>query len=149
MLPAGLLGDRYGRKRVMLIALALFGLGSAACALAPSAGAFIAARVLLGLAGAGVIVMALSALTVLFSEEERPKAVGIWAAANFLACRSVRFSAAGCSRTTGGAGCSSSTCRSRWSAVAAIAPWCPESRAAERPGLDPVGVALRSRASSR
>jgi len=85
MLPMGLLGDRYGRKKVMLIALALFGAGSAACAFAPSAGAFIAARAVLGLAGAGVIVMALSALTVLFTEEERPRAVGIWAAANFLA----------------------------------------------------------------
>src|SRR6266536_2791424 len=85
MLPAGLLGDRYGRKKVMLVALALFGAGSAACAYAPSAGAFIAARVVLGLAGAGVIVMALSALTVLFTREERPRAVGIWAAANFLA----------------------------------------------------------------
>jgi len=85
MLPAGLLGDRYGRKTVMLGSLALFGAGSAACALSPSAGAFIAARVVLGLAGAGIIVMALSALTVLFSEEERPRAVGIWGAANFLA----------------------------------------------------------------
>ncbi len=84
MLPAGLLGDRYGRKKVMLIALALFGAGSAACAYAPSAGAFIAARLVLGLAGAGIVVMALSALTVLFTEEERPRAVGIWAAANFL-----------------------------------------------------------------
>src|SRR5256885_17134841 len=83
-LLAGLLGDRYGRKKVMLIALALFGIGWAACAYAPSAGAFIAARVLLGLAGSGVIVMALSALTVLFTREERPRAVGIWAAANFL-----------------------------------------------------------------
>src|SRR2546430_12076218 len=70
MLPAGLLGDRYGRKTVMLGALALFGAGSAACAYAPSAGAFIAGRVVLGLAGAGVIVMALSALTVLFTKEE-------------------------------------------------------------------------------
>jgi DHA2 family multidrug resistance protein-like MFS transporter len=85
MLPAGLLGDRYGRKKVMLVALALFGAGSAVCAYAPSAGAFIAARVVLGIAGAGVIVMALSALTVLFTKEERPRAVGIWAAANFLA----------------------------------------------------------------
>ncbi len=84
MLPAGLLGDRYGRKKVMLIALALFGAGSAACAYAPSAGAFIAARLILGMAGAGIVVMALSALTVLFNEEERPRAVGIWAAANFL-----------------------------------------------------------------
>ena len=85
VLPAGLLGDRYGRKRVMLASLALFGAGSAACALARSPGEFLAARAVLGLAGAGVIVMAVTALTVLFSEEERPKAVGIWAAANFLA----------------------------------------------------------------
>src|SRR5205814_2136779 len=85
MLPAGLLGDRYGRKKVLLLSLAVFGAGSAACAYAPSAGAFIAARMVLGLAGAGIIVMALSALTVLFTEEERPRAVGIWAAANFLA----------------------------------------------------------------
>jgi EmrB/QacA subfamily drug resistance transporter len=85
MLPAGLLGDRYGRKSVMLVALSLFGAASAACAYAPSAGVFIAARVLLGAAGAAVIVMALSALTVLFSEAERPRAVGVWAAANFLA----------------------------------------------------------------
>src|SRR2546430_7120816 len=85
MLPAGLLGDRYGRKRLMLGALGLFAVGSAACALAPSAGAFLVARLVLGLAGAGVIVMAVSALTVLFSREERPRAVAIWAAANLLA----------------------------------------------------------------
>src|SRR5215831_17503309 len=68
MLPMGLLGDRYGRKKVMLVALALFGAGSAACAYAPTPGAFIAARAVLGVAGAGIIVMALSALTVLFTE---------------------------------------------------------------------------------
>jgi EmrB/QacA subfamily drug resistance transporter len=85
MLPAGLLGDRYGRKKVMLISLALFGLGSVACAASGTSAGFIAARVLLGCAGAGVIVMALSALTVLFSERERPKAIGVWSAANFLA----------------------------------------------------------------
>ena len=85
MLPIGLLGDRFGRKKVMLAALLLFGAGSAACAYAPSAGAFIAARIVLGLAGAGIVVMAVSALTVLFTEQERPRAVGIWGAANFLA----------------------------------------------------------------
>ena len=85
MLPAGLLGDRFGRRLVMLAALALFGAGSAACAFAPSASAFIAARLVLGLAGAGIVVMALSALTVMFDEAERPRAVGVWAAANFLA----------------------------------------------------------------
>src|SRR5215813_3099980 len=62
MLPAGLLGDRYGRKRVLLTSLLLFGAGSAASAYAPSPAAFIAARAVLGLAGAGIIVMVLSAL---------------------------------------------------------------------------------------
>ena len=85
MLPVGLLGDRIGRRKVMLGALALFGLGSLACAYSTGVGQFIAARVLLGVAGAGIIVMALSALTVLFTKQERPKAVGVWAAANFVA----------------------------------------------------------------
>ena len=61
MLPAGLLGDRYGRKKVLVISLALFGAGSVACAYSTSVAEFMAARVLVGLAGAGLIVMALSA----------------------------------------------------------------------------------------
>lgn len=84
MLPAGLLGDRYGRKAVMLGGLVLFALGSAGCAYAPGPEAFIAARVVLGLAGAALIVIALSVLTVLFDESERPRAIGIWGAANFV-----------------------------------------------------------------
>jgi DHA2 family multidrug resistance protein-like MFS transporter len=141
MLPAGLLGDRFGRKKVMLVALLLFGAGSAACAYAPTAGAFIAARFVLGLAGAGIVVMALSALTVLFTEEERPRAVGVWAAANFLALPigpllggwllthywwgwvfllNVPVAVVGL--------------------IAALA-LVPESRSPQRPGLDPVGMA--------
>ena len=141
MLPAGLLGDRYGRKRVMLASLALFAVGSVACAYAPSAGAFIAARLLLGLAGAGVIVLAVSALAVLFSEEERPKAVGIWAAANFLALP-IGPILGGWLLTHFWWG---------WvflmnapvALVGLIATFAlvPESRAAQRPGLDPLGMA--------
>jgi len=85
MLPAGLLGDRYGHKKVYLISLALFAVGSAACAFSTTVDEFMAARVILGFAGAGVIVMSISSLTVLFSTEERPKAVGILGAGNFLA----------------------------------------------------------------
>jgi EmrB/QacA subfamily drug resistance transporter len=85
MLPAGLLGDRYGRKTVLIAALAVFGVMSVACAFAPSSTAFIAARTILGVAGAALIVMSLSVVTVLFSETERPRAMGIWAAGNFLA----------------------------------------------------------------
>jgi DHA2 family multidrug resistance protein-like MFS transporter len=142
MLPVGLLGDRFGRKRVMLPSLALFAVGSAACAYSTSPGAFIAARALLALAGAGVIVMALSALTVLFSEEERPKAVGVWAAANFLALP--------IGPILGGWLLS----HYWWGWVfilnipvallglAAVALLVPDTRAEEKPGLDLGGVAL-------
>jgi EmrB/QacA subfamily drug resistance transporter len=84
MLPAGLLGDRLGRKKVMAGALLLFALASAGCAISRTPEEFIAARVVLGLAGAPLIVMAISALAVLFTEEERPRAVGVWAAVNFV-----------------------------------------------------------------
>ncbi|HTZ09302.1 MAG TPA: MFS transporter, partial [Acidimicrobiales bacterium] len=70
MLPAGLMGDRYGRKKVMLLSLVLFAVGSLACASSRTPTEFIGARILLGFAGAGLVVMAVSALTVLFSEEE-------------------------------------------------------------------------------
>jgi DHA2 family multidrug resistance protein-like MFS transporter len=142
MLPAGLLGDRYGHKRVLVIALALFGVGSLACAFSTSVGEFLAARVLLGLAGAGVIVMAISALTVLFSKEERPKAVGIWAAANFLSLP-IGPILGGWLLTNFWWG---------WvflinapvAAVGVIAllTLVPESRASERPGIDLIGVVL-------
>ncbi len=84
MLPAGFLGDRFGQKTVMAAALVLFALGSLGCAYAPDAAVFIAARIAVALAGAAATVVALSVLTTLFSEEERPRAVGIWGAANFL-----------------------------------------------------------------
>jgi EmrB/QacA subfamily drug resistance transporter len=77
MIPSGMLGDRFGRKRVLLISLGIFGLGSVACAYAASAGQFIAARALLGVGAAAILPMVLSALPVLFSEDERPKAIAV------------------------------------------------------------------------
>src|SRR5260370_20192876 len=62
MLPAGLLGDRYGRKKVMIVALAFFGAGSVACAYAPSGCALLAAPVVLWSAGAGAVCRCLSVL---------------------------------------------------------------------------------------
>ncbi|ALE06408.1 multidrug MFS transporter [Arthrobacter sp. ERGS1:01] len=142
MLPAGLLGDAFGRKRLLLTALGLFGLGSAACAFATTTAEFIVARMVLGLAGAAIVVMVLAAFTVLFTEEERPKAIGVWAAANFLALP--------LGPILGGW----MLTRFWWGwvflvniPVAALglvvaAFLVPESRAADRPGLDPVGVSL-------
>ena len=59
---------------ILLAALVLFGAGSLAVAYAPSPAAFIAARVLLGVGAAAIIPLSLSALTVLFTPRERPRA---------------------------------------------------------------------------
>jgi EmrB/QacA subfamily drug resistance transporter len=84
MLPAGMLGDRYGRKRVLLIALVLFLLSSAACAYSASVGELIAARAILGVGAAAIFPLALSVLPVLFSKKELPKAIAVMASANMI-----------------------------------------------------------------
>ena len=81
LLPAGLLGDRFGRKRLLLGALALFGVASLACAYASSSGMLTAARVVLGLSAAFLMPLSMAVLPVLFSDEERPRALGIWVTA--------------------------------------------------------------------
>src|ERR1700722_311209 len=84
ILPAGLLGDRYGRKRMLLVALVLFGASSLACAYASSTGELIAARAVLGVGAAAIFPLALSVLPVLFTQEERPKAVAAIAGSTML-----------------------------------------------------------------
>ncbi len=84
ILPAGLFGDRYGRKRLMLISLVLFGVSSAACAYATSVGELIAARAVLGIGAAVIFPLALSVIPVLFAPEERQRAVVAISAATML-----------------------------------------------------------------
>jgi EmrB/QacA subfamily drug resistance transporter len=85
LLPAGLLGDRFGRKRLLLGALLLFAAASLGCAYVTSAGALVAARAVLGLGAAFVLPLALSVLPVLFPEHERQRAVTISVGATVLA----------------------------------------------------------------
>ncbi len=84
LLPAGLLGDRYGRKRLLTWALVLFGISSLACAYSTSTGELITARVALGLAAAVITPLALAVLPVMFNPDERPKAIAIVGGATFL-----------------------------------------------------------------
>lgn len=77
----GALGDRYGRKRILVIGLCIFGPASAACAYAPSAGALIGLRSLMGIGGAAVLPVTLAIITVVFPPHERGKAIGAWAGA--------------------------------------------------------------------
>ena len=77
----GVLGDRYGRKRVLLIGLVVFGVASAACAFAESSAYLIAFRALMGVGGAAVLPTTLAIITVVFPPHERGKAIGAWAGA--------------------------------------------------------------------
>jgi MFS transporter, DHA2 family, multidrug resistance protein len=84
MLPAGMLGDRLGRKKVLLAALVLFGASSAACAYASGVGELIAARAVLGIGAAAIFPLSLSVIPVLFAPEERQKAIALMASATFI-----------------------------------------------------------------
>jgi len=84
LLPAGMIGDRYGRKRCLILSLILFGAASIACALSDSAEMLIAMRAFLGLGAAFLIPLSMSVLPVLFKDEERSKAMTVWATANML-----------------------------------------------------------------
>jgi DHA2 family multidrug resistance protein-like MFS transporter len=144
LLPGGLLGDRLGRKKVLLVSLVIFGGASAWCAFSVSAGELIAARALLGLGAAALLPLSLSVLPVMFAEEERPKAVAalmvttvvaypigpilggwllthFWWGSVFLINLPVSVLA-----------------------LAAVALFLPESRSAARPRVDAGGIALSS-----
>lgn len=76
----GALGDRYGRKRLFLVGVTIFTLGSIACALSGSDQALIGFRVLQGVGGAGMLALTLSIITETFPKETRAGAIGTWAA---------------------------------------------------------------------
>jgi EmrB/QacA subfamily drug resistance transporter len=78
LLPAGAIGDRYGRKGILIAGLALFALASAAVLFVDSPGALIAIRGILGVAAAMVMPVTLSIITTVFPPHERGKAVGTW-----------------------------------------------------------------------
>ncbi|WP_121700923.1 MFS transporter, partial [Streptomyces sp. E5N298] len=77
----GTLGDRVGRRRVLLLGYALFGVASALAALADNAQLLIVARALLGVGGAMIMPATLSILRQVFPDRrERAMAIGIWSA---------------------------------------------------------------------
>ena len=78
IVTAAALGDRFGRRRLFVLGLALFTLSSAACALAPSSTALIAARTVQGLGAAIITPLALTLLAAAFPPERRGVVVGIF-----------------------------------------------------------------------
>jgi EmrB/QacA subfamily drug resistance transporter len=78
IITAAALGDRFGRRLIFNLGLALFTIASGACALAPNASELIAARTVQGLGGAIVLPLSLTILTTAFPAERRGTIVGIY-----------------------------------------------------------------------
>ena len=77
----GVLGDRLGRKKILIIGLVLFAAASAVCAFSVSSGMLIGFRAVMGIGGAAVMPTTLAIITVVFPPHERGKAIGAWAGA--------------------------------------------------------------------
>jgi EmrB/QacA subfamily drug resistance transporter len=144
LLFGGALGDRFGRRRLFLVGVAIFGGGSLGCALVHSTGPLISARAVMGLGAAFLMPATLSIIAATFSGHRRARAIGIWAG-------------------VGGIGTAAGPLLGGWLlqhfwwgsvflinvpvAVLALLGGLlaiSESRAVNRPSLDPIGVVLSS-----
>src|SRR3954470_18463794 len=85
LLTGAALGDRFGRRRVFSIGVAIFTAASAAAAMAPTIGALDAARAVQGLGGALVMPLTLTILSAAVPKERRGLALGIWGGISGLA----------------------------------------------------------------
>jgi len=79
LLPVGAIGDRWGRKPILMVGLVAFCVTNLASAFATDPGMLIALRVLAGVAAAMVMPVTLSVITTSFPREEQAKAIGTWA----------------------------------------------------------------------
>jgi MFS family permease len=146
LITAGRLGDRYGRRRMFSLGLALFTLASAACGVAPGAGALVAARLVQGLAASLMTPQVLSIIGVVYQGEERVKALSAFGMTMGLAAVGGQL--------IGGALVQADPAGLGWRtcflinlpigvAALALAPrLVPESRAERASGLDSVGTLL-------
>ncbi len=80
LLTAGTLGDRFGRRRVLLLGLAMLAGGAIASSLATNAAQLVLTRGVMGAAAAFIMPATLSMITNIFEEHERPKAIATWSA---------------------------------------------------------------------
>jgi len=85
VVTVGRLGDMFGRRRVFLTGLAAFSAGLLLAALAPAVEVLIAARVVQGAGAAGMLTLSLALVSSVFSDADRPRAMGIWAGISALA----------------------------------------------------------------
>ena len=75
----GIVGDRFGRKKILMTGMVLFGIASVLCAYAQSPGELIATRAFMGFAGAAIMPATLAIIANVFEPREQAKAIGMWA----------------------------------------------------------------------
>jgi EmrB/QacA subfamily drug resistance transporter len=78
ILLGGALGDRYGRRRIFVLGVVWFAVGSLLCGIAPSGGVLVAARALQGIGGALLTPGSLALIQASFHPDDRSRAVGLW-----------------------------------------------------------------------
>ncbi|WP_062437633.1 MFS transporter [Herbidospora daliensis] len=78
LLPLGAIGDRLGRRPMLIAGLVVFGAAGVVSGLAPSAAVMIGARVAAGVGAAMIMPITLAVITSTFPEEERGRAIGVW-----------------------------------------------------------------------
>jgi EmrB/QacA subfamily drug resistance transporter len=144
LLPAGALGDRFGRKEILLIGLVVFGGASAVAIFVNEPGTLIGLRAVIGVGAALVMPTTLSIITNIFPPEERGRAVGIWAGvAGGGAVIGLLLSGAILEWFSWPAVFAINVVLAALAFVAAI-PIVPTSRSSQRVRLDPVGALLSS-----
>jgi DHA2 family multidrug resistance protein-like MFS transporter len=84
MLPAGVLGDRIGRRKLLLIALTLFGISSVVASQMTTANGLIVMRAVMGVSGAVILPLMQATIPSMFKEDERQKAIGFAGVGAFL-----------------------------------------------------------------
>ena len=144
LLPAGALGDRYGRKGILLIGLVVFGGASLAAMFVGDPTTLIGLRAVIGVGAALVMPTTLSIITNVFPPEERGRAVGIWAGvAGAGAIIGLLLSGAILEWFSWPAVFAVNVVLAAVAFAAAI-PIVPTSRSSQRVRLDPVGAVLSS-----
>ena len=100
----GTLGDRIGRRKLLLIGGPCFGIASVLAAYSTSPEMLIAARALMGIAGATLAPSTLALITNMFKDpSQRATAIAVWTSCSWVAACSARSSVASCCRGSGGA----------------------------------------------
>ncbi len=142
LLVGGSLGDRFGRRKIYLLGVAIFALSSAWCGLAPRIGQLIAARAVQGIGAALLVPGSLAIIGSSFREEERGRAIGTWSAFSAITAAIGPVLGGWLVQTISWRAVFFINLPIAFTVIAIALRHVPESRSGERQPLDYVGAAL-------